>query len=124
MEDTTAKNAPGPETCPHCGQALPAKKSPAPSQAQPGEEGPDIEALAKKVLPEVMKIITPLVEKLQEGVQQQQKELQAQSTATSDSELDFQERVQSLQQAALERMRGMEQKITNRLGRIQQRTGL
>ncbi len=71
-----------------------------------------------------MKIITPLVEKLQEGVQQQQKELQAQSTATSDSELDFQERVQSLQQAALERMRGMEQKITNRLGRIQQRTGL
>jgi len=122
------RNAPkssAPATCPHCGKSLAADSSPDAPSKVPADAGIDLEALAKKVLPEVMKVIAPLVEKLQEGVEQQRKELQqSQSKTPVNSEQEFQERIQSLQQAALERVKNMEQKITSRMSKLQKRTGL
>lgn len=113
-----------PYTCPTCGQRVPAKQEQNGSPVHSGvsTEIHDIEGLAKKVTPEVMKILSPLLEKLQLAVQQQKQEMANSTQQVQKAEDKFQEQLDSLQQAAMNRVKQMELKISQRMGQIQQRT--
>lgn len=124
-----------PRYCPHCGEELPrggAKNPPAASSSDerssnlpglPELNDEHLKAIAKQVVPEVMNVIKPLVDKLHLAMQQQQQEILSQGGAVISEGEDYAKKMHDMQAAALERMKRQENKVAERMSRIQKRLG-
>ena len=85
-----------------------------------------LKSIAKQVVPEVMNVIKPLVDKLHLAMQQQQQEMQGMpglSAGVNSGIKDYTQKVSEMQAATLERIKQQELKVAERMNRIQKRLG-
>lgn len=103
------------KTCPHCHKPL-ETVSVETEQVLPEANDPVIEAATKKVVAEVLKVIDPLLQKLQEA--------NTSSTVQTQTPADAQKsRVDQIQESAKKRLEEQEKNFAFKLEKLQARFG-